>query len=504
MEPLTANLRTSLRDSAQRLGLADFWRWWTAQLATFVPLKARNAMQRRRLRPMVVFGADEAVVWELAHDAAELAYTPTIRIALQGDPAQVAQAARAAMDALGKRARRTGAVGPQVVIALTAQQVLKKRLTYPAAVEANLAHVLGYDLDRHTPFKSDDLYYDAAVIGRDPARNEVRVELVATLKSLVDPLRQKVGAWGADVVAIVPDAPRGSAFPAVATRLNLLPESERIVSRFRPWQIAVPVVLAAALAGAAIAIPVLQKRDEAISLLHQTEQARIQAGGADALRQQLEQSVEDYNFVLARKYAYPSAVQLLDDVTRLLPDDTWLTALELKTIPKGKDPARKEIQLRGESANAGRLVTLLEDSHLFEQAAPRSPTTKIQPGPGEIFDVGAQLKPLAAPQSVPIGIASGAPKAGAPNPPGVADAAPRTSTPNPAAAAPSAKSASGPGSTATPPAGTAAAPPAPVAGQPPARAPTRTAAAAAAPLPDYGPAKFGPLAPDGRSPGDGQ
>ena len=60
--------------------------------------------------------------------------------------------------------------------------------------------------------------------------------------------------------------------------------------------------------------------------------------------------------------------------------------------------------IRGESANAGRLVTLLEDSQLFTQAAPRSPTTKIQPGPGEIFDLGAQLK--AVPQPTPLAIAA--------------------------------------------------------------------------------------------------
>ena len=84
---------------------------------------------------------------------------------------------------------------------------------------------------------------------------------------------------------------------------------------------------------------------------------------------------------------------MVEDVTKLLPDDTWLTQLEMKTTARGKD-ARREVVLRGESANAGRLVSLLEDSKVFEQAAPRSPTTKIQPGPGEIFDLGAQLKTL--------------------------------------------------------------------------------------------------------------
>jgi len=164
---------------------------------------------------------------------------------------------------------------------------------------------------------------------------------------------------------------------------------------------------------AALALPVLDKRDQAIALRQQADQARTQAASADTLRQQLETVVENYNFTLSRKYAYPSVLQVLDDVTRLLPDDTWLTSLELKTLAKAKELPRKEILLRGESGNAGRLVSLLEDSHLFEQAAPRSPTTKIQPGPGEIFDLGAQLKPTPMPEPVAIGVAKGDVAAGA-------------------------------------------------------------------------------------------
>ena len=113
---------------------------------------------------------------------------------------------------------------------------------------------------------------------------------------------------------------------------------------------------------------------------------------------------DDYNYVLGKKYGFASQVQVLNDVTKLLPDDTWLTQLEVKNTSKGKE-LRRELLLRGESANAGRLVSLLEESKVFIDAAPRSPTTKIQPGPGEIFDLGAQLAPTPAPP--PVQLASG-------------------------------------------------------------------------------------------------
>jgi hypothetical protein len=37
-------------------------------------------------------------------------------------------------------------------------------LRLPAAVEQDLKQALAYDLDRHTPFKPDELHFDAAVV----------------------------------------------------------------------------------------------------------------------------------------------------------------------------------------------------------------------------------------------------------------------------------------------------------------------------------------------------
>ena len=390
-----------MRGAAHRVGVPAFWHWWIGQLAPLVPAVPRNALQRRRLRPLLEFGADAVVIWvpRVANGAIEFA--EAARVPLSGDPATVTQAGRAAIDALA-RVAYGGAVAPsRVVIVLPIAQVLRKELTLPAAVEDNLLQTLAYDIDRHTPFKADEVYFDAIVVGRDPVRKEIRVDWAAALKSVVDQARRRVETWGATVVGVWPAMPAGAA--AFSSRApNLLPATDRPdANGWRRWELWVPAGLILALALVAIAVPLWQKRSHAIALGHLVEQAHLQANASDALRQQLEQLAGDYNFALQRKYAFPSAMQVLDDLTRLLPDDTWLTQLEVKTLPKGKEPHR-DIVLRGESSNAGRLVSLLEESKLFEQAAPRSPTTKIQPGPGEIFDLGAQLKPLTPPPPVQL------------------------------------------------------------------------------------------------------
>ncbi len=104
--------------------------------------------------------------------------------------------------------------------------MLRKELRCPTAVEQDLKQALAYDLDRHTPFKPDELYFDAAVVGRDPQKGEIRVDWAAALRSVVTEARRRAESWGATVVAVTPDAP-GDDGPATTrrSRLNLLPEA---------------------------------------------------------------------------------------------------------------------------------------------------------------------------------------------------------------------------------------------------------------------------------------
>ena len=405
MANYTADLRQRLRDYAHQLGLPAFWRWWTGQLAPLVPAVPRAALKRRMLRPVLAFAQDAAVLWVPRTSNGALAYAAAAHIPLTGDQALVQQAGRAVIDALPKVAYGAGPAAPKVVVALPPGQVLRKEMRLPAAIEQDLKQALTYDLDRHTPFKPDELHFDAVVVARDAKRGEIRVDWAAALRSAVAEARRRAESFGATVVAVTPDAP-GPEGPAISgsSRLNLIPEAERpAVAWWRRWRLWVPIALVAFAVLVAILLPIWQKRSYVIALQQTAEQARARADAASALRQQLETMTGDYNYVLGKKYGFPSQVQVLDDVTKLLPDDTWITQLEVKSAPRGKEP-RRELLLRGESANAGRLVSLLEESKVFVEAAPRSPTTKIQPGPGEIFDLGAQLAPT--PPPAPVQLAS--------------------------------------------------------------------------------------------------
>lgn len=387
--------------AAQRLGLRPLWQWWLSQLEPLVPTRIRSAIRRRRLRPMLTVDADVATLWVPIVTRGTLCFRESVRILMSGETAVVAQAGRAAINALPRVAFGGVVTDADVFVALPATQVLRKTLTLPAAVEENLQQALAYDLDRNTPFKPDEMYFDAVVVGRNLQTKEICVDWAAALKTVVDPACLRAQSWGAVVVGVTPESPKGL-LASSGAMLNLLPIPMRPkIPWVRRMGIRMPLMLIALATFVAVALPIWQKRERAIALIQSADHARLQAEASSALQQQLDRSIGNYNFALQRKHLFPAAVQVVEDITRLLPDDTWLTQFEVKTTARGKD-YRREILLRGESANAGRLITLLEDSNLFEQAVPRSPTTKIQPGPGEIFELGAQLKSLPPPPLLPI------------------------------------------------------------------------------------------------------
>ena len=427
------------RDMTRRSGLAGFWQWWRGELAAVVPSRPRAAIARRRMRPVVQFASERATLWRATLEAGSPVMQPMRDVALADDGE--GRAAIAALPATGR--------APRVVVSLSPLECLRKRLTLPAALEENLLQALAYDLDRHTPFKADELYFDAVVVDRNVARGTISVDLAAARRTVVDPALKHVAAWGADVAAVVPEAPAS----ANQSRLNLLPREMRkarpLLRRFDLW---IPLLLIAAMALAAVAIPVWQKRHYLQQLSAETNEARAKAAVSENLRAQLNQRVADYNFALERKYAFPGALAVVDTVSRILPDDTWLTQFEIKTLAKAKE-SQRDVMLRGETANAGRLVQLFEESQIFAQAGQRGPTTKIQPGPGEIFDLGAQLKQQAAPGLLTVTVAEPPPAASG------AAAAPAT----PAAPAPAPQAGGAPPAAPAPPAvaSPAAAPAAP-------------------------------------------
>src|SRR5688500_5743757 len=124
---------------------------------------------------------------------------------------------------------------------LPASQVLRRVLPLPAAAEPRLREVLAFELDRQTPFTADQVSYQGRVLSRDPAAQQLQVELWVLPRARLDAELRAIGPLAdglAGVDAVVPDGRRMG--------VNLLPVSGQ-VRRMYPAR-----RLNAALAGIAV------------------------------------------------------------------------------------------------------------------------------------------------------------------------------------------------------------------------------------------------------------
>jgi general secretion pathway protein L len=155
--------------------------------------------------------------------------------------------------------------------------------------------------------------------------------------------------------------------------------------------------VAALLLLAVLAYPAWRKR-EVIKALHPVEtRAQAEAQSTDKLAQELERLVAEYNFLLAKKHGTPPVLAYLEEITRLLPDNTWVQQFDLK--PAGKT---RELQIQGETASSSKLIEILEQSTLLQNASTRGTVTRgSQPGT-ERFFIAAEAKPRPQPEAVPV------------------------------------------------------------------------------------------------------
>jgi general secretion pathway protein L len=212
--------------------------------------------------------------------------------------------------------------------------------------------------------------------------------------------------------------------------LDLLPSEqrgERETGRDRMLKrlLAVAVVL---LLLAALIYPIYRKRETVIALLPQVVRAQSAASSTDAIAKELERQVADYNFLLNRRHATPSALAYVEDISRLLPDNTWVQQFDLKQVGK-----TREVQITGETVSSSRLIEILEQSQLLQNAAPRGTVTRGTLPGTERFMIAAQARPRQPPEAVAIADTT---VGAAPAPPTPAAAPAPTPTPTPATAPP--------------------------------------------------------------------
>ncbi|MBB5359405.1 general secretion pathway protein L [Rhodanobacter sp. ANJX3] len=363
LRPLLDRMRRAWRGSP----LPDFFRWWGGELRALLPA----SWQR-------LFGGGddwyllehEGNQWSLRHAGNSLAMTRWS----DSDDSLIQQAA------LTSALKHVDREDLRLALLLPAAAVLRRTLALPLAARDNLQQVMGFEIDRQTPFSAAQVYYAVRELPQAAAAaGRVNAELVAVTRGALDPLLERLLALAISIDAV--DVVAGHD----RLGINLLPP-ERTPHRVRP-RLRLNLALAACclLLLLASLATYLHNRQTALASMQDTvESMRSEAQQVSSLRQQLQDNAGAAGFLARRKMKAVSMLSLMQDITARLPDTAWLERFSVDNSG--------QVGLQGQSVQAAKLLDALKDSKLITDASFQG---SIQPDPAtgkERFYLTAQLR----------------------------------------------------------------------------------------------------------------
>lgn len=340
--------------------LRGFWEWWSGALFELLPANVQMGIAQRRQK-LFVEVVDDEFLMSLGNQAAQ---QEVLRLPFDAPAADSADIPREVQ---------------QTILLLPGGKALARHITLPAAAEENLREVLGFEMDLHTPFAASDVYYDFTIIGRDAASQTLTVDLVFAPRDAVDSLVEKATSLGLKTDVVTCRRRDNNNLQPV----NLLPQERRRARRLdvKSLNLALTALLAVLLV-AAVTIPIVQKNRAIEALEAQLQVAATAAREGSELRQNLEKMADASRFLIEMKATKTLTVELIDEISRKLPDHTWVSRMDLSD---------GELQLQGQSSASASLIATIESSPSFENARFRSPVVQIAGTERERFHISADL-----------------------------------------------------------------------------------------------------------------
>jgi len=277
----------------------------------------------------------------------------------------------------GDRSRRRR---ERTVLMVPSEQVLRRTVGFPVQVRENLAKVMHYEIDRLSPFSADQVCFD--FIARGGGRSDrLTAELALCRRDQVSAWINRLRELGRPVDQLT--------WEGGWARANLLPASDRPARNLTLFTIPRLLGVVVLLLVAVVLISPLWQREQLLeSTLAELRRLRVEAQQVEEVRSALAQAREGSIAVLRQKLEQPRMTDMLRELTRSLPDDTWIQSLEVRD---------GEVQLRGESSQATALIELLEREPGVEGVAFRSPVTQVARTGTERFNVAFRYRGVATP-----------------------------------------------------------------------------------------------------------
>jgi general secretion pathway protein L len=268
--------------------------------------------------------------------------------------------------------------GSRAELKLRPARVLFRPLELPQRATEFLAGVVRAQIDRLTPWTANDAAFGWSA-PTEAGGDRIAITVAATARAMVQPIVDALVAAGAEAVAVIAAPPDAAPITVLEHRRS----GTLDVARVRRALVAVLIVtgLAAGVSLSVAGLAGMKLASEQEDLTRRIAERRM----AIRLGREGGPAATPLRALERRKYQNASSVIVLEALSQLLPDHTYVTELRIEG---------DKLRVIGITRDAPSLIRLMEQSPNFTRATFFAPTTRAASDPGERFHIEAQIEPV--------------------------------------------------------------------------------------------------------------
>jgi general secretion pathway protein L len=268
--------------------------------------------------------------------------------------------------------------GSCIELVLQPSRFLFRPLELPKRAAEYLEGIVRSQIDRLTPWTANEALYSWTQ-PTDAPNDRINLKIAATARSMITPYMRALADLNAASI-VVSTAQSDSGVQAAPIKL-LEQHVGSAVSVRRVRSILMAIFLLSGLSAAA-SIGFSAIASDNLGAEQQELMRKISARKA-AMRNTFEGSI--LATLEKRKQTIPSSVFTLEALSKLLPDDTYVTELRIDG---------ERLQIVGMTSDAASLINLIEQSPHFAHATFFAPTTRSPGTSKEQFHIESRINPI--------------------------------------------------------------------------------------------------------------
>ena len=333
------------------IDIASFWAWWTQELQGLLPSSLKR-FSRSYSNKIVVTVENEIITLDyykagettvfLSESFDTSTYTPT--------------------NALINPQFRS--VKYQTILKINPDTFVHKTVHIPVAAKKNLEQVIGFEIDKLTPFNKANCFYSAINLNRKELSGFIPVLLVVTPKSALEKAltisrscNLKIDKVCADII--------DEQYPEIRNQYNLLPSTWKHIpgttETFLNLTLNSCMLLLATLC---LLLPALDAQQDIDYLQKTLKGFEKETRSIDKQQAEINQLISEHEKLTDIIKKQPNLLSVLNELSAILNDNTWLIHLRY---------SEEQLEIMGYSPTTLATISDLENSEYFSKVNLLSP-----------------------------------------------------------------------------------------------------------------------------------